>query len=355
MFFVSLIFNFNCRDIPDSHTPVSITQESQDTAVIAIIGSNIEVEKEINHWSDLKKTKNNFYIFADPSAKNKLNWLKGVSYFVEKKNLQEQLINTLNNINVKRLILFIRSHGAEQTGNFVYTEKDKLDEDLLINILKSQQNQSSLKQVLIAPTSCFNKLIMSRFAQKAKAFTWPFELAFLKSKNITTCTKLSLSSILLNNALGDTPTVPQNKYEEFFKINNLEKLVIFNNNLWDNIPAVRDAYDYELDFIKKSTEIKLDKFGFDIRIKYTPFYYKKRQVFPYNKTVKEIIELSDLDKKFYKNIESLEFYIETSPDYFEAYSIPVNGNIDLRLEQMDLEGKIFSDIHVYLSKNHPQK
>src|SRR6185437_16083249 len=151
-------------------------------------------------------------------------------------------------------------------------------------------------------------------------------------------------NILLDNNFtsGINFMVTYDQLDKFLEIYNLEDLVAFYNDLFQNkIEKMRRMRLFELRKLAPG-DIKLDDFGFNIKINKTIFNdFENPKIFPFNKTVYEVLANFPFPKHLYKNIANMTFEIpsEKEKDTWIPVSIPIKGNSSTILDQKNLENK----------------
>ncbi len=241
--------------------------EPSKTAVFAVVAPDISTDFEaIKTWSTQAKTKGEVHVFADPIGAKSFSPLVGNEHFVEQDVLAQEMSKVLSKMKVDRLIIFIETHGASN-GNFCYKNKTtcQLTEDFLVTTLQSQLSNKRLKQVLIIPTSCYNKPTMERFHQKAKTTIWPFSVAYLEQDADDFCTTISLPSELYSEIFDNRHLRNVDQTRQFLQIDNLEDLVNLNNRIYTKA-ADNKSHLFSLRYLNNVQPILFDDFGFNIKV-----------------------------------------------------------------------------------------
>jgi len=308
--------------------------DDDKTAIFVIAAPDSPInDRRFDLWNQTDKTKGKVHGFADPSAKKEFEGLTSVKHFISAEHLAEEMTRVLEGIKVKRLLLFVSAHGAP-SGNWCYENRRScgLTEDVLIKLLKAPSN---LDEVLIIPRSCFNKKIMDRFAIKAKAYSWPFNISFLVQKNEDSCTNLSIANALMINYIEYR--LKYDLIENIFATNNLSEVIALYSGEWK---FSKDQFEIQK-LNEDAPEIKLNDFGFNLGARTNLFFDTKNPLpFPLNKTAEEFLKNFSLAKKFYKNIEELWFYFDTDKEgLLDHLVININGDVSKTFNNPELKNK----------------
>lgn len=316
-------------------------EDNDKTAVFAILAPDVAFDSEkFNHWTTLKKTKGNVHVFADKANLPVFANLKGVKHSATREQLAEKMAETLAPLQVDRLIIFIYVHGAS-SGNWCYESQNQchLTEDMLIDALKIQAKleHQRLKHVLIIPLSCFNKPTMDRFGTKTRDIRWPFAISYIRQKSTEACGTQSPGETLLENLYTPFELLTAPKISSFLSLNSVRSFVDFSNRY--------TAFDFLKYDVISPVDIVLSDFGFDLGVRIMLYEnISPARSLPENTTMRQILEKSSLDKKFYNYVAEIEFRLE---DYTQV-NMKTNGDLSMIIKKDNINNKNYIGMNVIL-------
>ncbi len=311
-------------------------------SVFAIIGAaDFALRSErFNRWNTLV---NNVHVFAYENEF--LASLQGQKHVTPIENLPATLIQALVKDDPQRLTMFLSSHGAKN-GNLCYVHQNQCDltEDVLIDMLiQHAKTQTKLKHVLIIPLSCFNKIIMERFAEKLKRHTWPFSISYMLQTHNYECSTQSAADSLMNNMIIPFGRVTEEELDEFIALTTLEEFVDFHNRLATSKMSVLEPnLHFELRNHNEQSTIKLADFGFDMLI-----FQRLRSKIPFpSGSLADILTDLGLKEGFHPYVERLDISFENNTRKI----ITVKEVKATVLDEPDLMGKPVINFAVILRK-----
>ncbi|HXW53525.1 MAG TPA: hypothetical protein VEL47_05430, partial [Myxococcota bacterium] len=339
--------------IPEKHTRPVKHEISNDIAVFDIEGSGALTHPGFNRWNTLEKTKGLVHLFAHDEAE--IRSFSGIKHIVAEDRLANEFGKTLTTINPKKLIIFLSGHGAP-SGNFCYVSQTRCNvtADVLVDALReyAKGHDLHLQQVLVVPTSCYNKLLMDNFAQLLKSHSWPFAISFISQKNETKCQQTSPGESLLENEIIPDKKLTDHELNEFLNLTTVEQLINFQNALI--LPGFKKYLEYQVRYNQMPKPIELSDFGFDIRIVQHLFSSggNVAMLFPNGRSVKTLLEELTLPGHIQSKAQTLSFQMEEgNPDGTpKTRDIAVNGNTSLIIDEPDMQDKPVGRISVILSR-----
>lgn len=311
-----------CNESVSEGLPFKQPPPDEKVAVLAIIGpSNFTVDPlPFNRWNSLDKSKEQVHLFSHD--KNNLDRLEGIQHVVASNKLGHELAATLANT-PERAVIFFAGHGA-QNGNWCYTSEAVCDvtEDALIEALKGARHK--LKHVLIIPTSCFNKVIMDRFAKKLEQHEWPFAISYLSQTHDYKCGTQSVAENLMNNFYLPLQKLPEPQIDKFLALSTLDEMMEFHNSLITSTnPAFIKELNFKLHHHKNASDPKLSEFGFDVMLAQELFSVSVAKSLPQGMNVQSVLKEHGLAERFNPYVKQLWF---TFADLSQKF-IDINGDM----------------------------
>ncbi len=337
------------------NTASPISQSTgNDVAVFEIEGGGhySHLPEGFNRWSTLEKTKGRVHLFA--VNESELIGSSGIKHVVSENRLANELSETLAAVNPERLIIFLTGHGAA-SGNFCYESATSchLTADVLVDALVnySKGKDLRLRQVLVIPYSCYNKLLMDQFAQLLKPKSFPFAITFISQKIIERCSTESPAETLLENLMKPDGPLTDGLLDEFMNLRTVEQLINFQNGFY--APSFK-RLEYQVRYNQSPSPTELSEFGFDIRIMKSFDFdaVEERIAFPNGKSVKALLVELKLPERFQSRVQILRFEMaESKPDGTpNIREVHVGGNPFVVINEPDLQNKLVMLINVILSQ-----
>jgi hypothetical protein len=336
-----------------SLSAASFDNNTEKTAVFALVAADAYINSvSFNKWQSLDKTKGYIHIFADVSARYKLDMLNAHKHFVKAdalvETMSEILAEILESSPVTRLIIFINTHGTPR-GNWCYENMAScsLNESRIIELL-ARKKYPKLEHVLIVPLVCFNNIAMNKFASKINDLSWSFEISWLMQKNIDECLGHSAAHCLLDNMIVPFDSLTDSDFDNFISVETIEDFIIFNNNLIGE--ELGSFLHYEIQHLyKRKADLKLSDFGFKLELE-TDIYYNPLAPVAIAPTALIKDALSGIiAPRFYQNISSLKFYFDEDETIDKQLFVLVNNNIYQPIINQAFEGQKYMRLTAIMS------
>lgn len=289
--FFDVFFNFGCADknlnqdnFKNALDPIlDNTKASDRPLVFELLEPSLALNAVniLKRWNSKKYTNKGVHVFVHPESAKALKQFDDAGITTHAAN-EDELKNAWSDIMAKnkdrkKLIIFIKTHGdgisASSKGNFCYRNERSctLDVDRLLKALQAISNMpnSSLKDVVVIPLSCFNKNIMDRFEEEAKKITWSFGLTVLSQAIKDECSSGAFAwSLEKKEFIINSQEHMNDKFiGTFFKAENLLDLISLYDPVFTGIPT----NIYEIKHITKpENKLSLKDFGFhDLKLAFS--------------------------------------------------------------------------------------
>jgi hypothetical protein len=341
-----LMFLFvGCGEVDKKQSP-----GNGKVAIFAVVGEAAFMldSQDFNRWNHLEKSSNQVHLFAEHG--DLLASLEGSKHVVSGDKLAHELASALP-ADTERLVIFFATHGAVN-GNWCYksTELCDVTEDVLLDALKRYAKQTllALKHVLIIPTSCFNKVIMDRFAKKLDEHAWPFAISYLVQVHDNKCGTQSVSDSLLNNLVVPLDVLTKSQLDQFLALSTVGELVNFQNVLvTSTVKAHERDLHFELRHHGELGDIKLEDFGFDLRLLQGLYsgHLSPPKTFPQGRSVQSVLQEYGLLEQYYPHIKGL---ISIFADYSKKV-IDVDGDVALIINDPSMASKTINTLQAIIS------
>lgn len=335
----------------DATIPDTNAATHDKTLVFTIISFDAGIgSRHFNRWHDeIDKTKGNVHLFFDPSLRSRAEDVSGIKHPVEKGDLSAKMIDVVKNARATRLLIFIATHGAS-SGNFCYEHKNScgLTEDFLVDTL-NKIPATTLKQVLIIPSSCFNKPIMDRFFAKTTTRKWPFSLSYLAQRYDHPSGTQSPADTLIENLLIPFESLGEDEIDRSLKITTIKEILDFNNALVEHV-APEDLI-YDLHHVNSpSSPLLLSDFGFDLKLELIVMKNSSPQKYFSEETAGDFLNRTSLPEKFYHLVDYFTFSQpqRKNGDPRSPIDVPIKSRLKMPLGQANL--KRFLNVTAVISR-----
>lgn len=337
-----------CNEPVSERSPVQEPPSDEEiavekVAVLAIVGNDSYPDPQsFNRWNYLEKSKHQVHVFAP--HQDVIASFEGSKHVVASDKLGHELATALANA-PERAVIFFEGHGAPN-GNWCYTSEHVCDvtEDVLIDALKGARNK--LKHVLIIPASCFNKVIMDRFAKKLEQHEWPFAISYLSQTHDHKCGTQSVAENLMNNLSLPLQNLTEPQIDKFLTLSTLNEMVEFHNSLLKKSIAFIPELTFKLRHHKNAADPKLSDFGFDVMLAHELFAVPvAKSFFPQGRSVQSVLQEHGVAERFNPYIKQLQF---TFADHSQK-SIEINGDVSKIINEPHMAGKTIRSLHAIIS------